>query len=705
MGTMVWARRLGPALAVAAALAACGDGRETAAPEGPAAVDEARLVGAEREPGNWMSTGRTYSEQRYSPLDRINRDTVSRLGLAWSMDLDTTRGIEATPLVIDGVMYATGAWSVVYAIDARTGRLLWQYDPQVPREWGVYACCDVVNRGAAAWNGKIYVATLDGRLVALEAATGKPLWDVNTIDRTQPYTITGAPRVVKGKVIIGNAGADYGVRGYVSAYDAETGAMAWRFHTVPGNPADGFENDTMRKAAETWTGEYWRLGGGGTVYDAMAYDPELNLLYIGVGNGSPWNQQLRSPEGGDNLFLASIVALNPDTGAYVWHFQTTPGETWDYTATQHMILADLSIDGTPRKVIMQAPKNGFFYVLDRATGEFLSGRNFVPVTWATGLDAKGRPVEVPEARYKAGPATVLPSPYGAHSWQPMAYSPRTGLVYIPAMEIPGLFATSQPFEIHEGRYNSGTDLAIASLPDDEAQRKAIKAMVKGHLAAWDPVAQREVWRVQYAVPWNGGLLATGGDLVFQGTADGRFVAYRADTGAEAWSSPAQTGVIAAPMTYEVDGEQYVAVMAGWGGAFGLTAGYFAPQENQYHKARVLAYKLDGKAQLPPLKMEPVALLEPPAQTASDETVAHGRAVFHRFCQFCHGDKAITSGVVKDLRWSPLLADPAGWRAVVLDGAMKDMGMAGFGHLIGEADAEAVRAYVVRRAHETAAGKG
>ncbi len=693
-----------PALLITAALVACGKQEEK--PSGPAAVDETRLVNADLEPGNWMSTGRTYSEQRYSPLDTVNAANIPKLGLAWYHDLDTTRGIEATAIVVDGVMYTTGAWSLVYALDAATGKLLWSYDPQVPKEWGVHACCDVVNRGAAVWKGKVFVGTIDGRLVALDAGTGKPVWDVSTIDKTRPYTITGAPRVVKGKVIIGNGGADMGVRGYVSAYDADTGALAWRFYTVPGHPADVFESDVLKEAAQTWTGEWWTMGGGGTVYDSMAYDPELDLLYVGVGNGSPWNQQLRSPAGGDNLFLASIVALNPDTGDYVWHYQTTPGETWDYTATQHMILADLTIDGQVRKVIMQAPKNGFFYVLDRATGAFISARNFVPVTWAKGIDPKtGRPIENEAARYRLKPALVSPSPLGAHNWQPMAYSPKTGLVYIPAMELASLYKTADPFIEYPGRYNTGTDMLIASLPDDEAQRKAVRPMMKGRLAAWDPAAQKEVWSVRYDVPWYAGLLATAGNLVFQGTAYGQLKAYRADTGAEVWSTPTQTGVIAAPISYEVNGEQYVSVMAGWGGAFGLTAGYFAPRDNQFHKARVLTWKLGGTARLPPRDLTPAALPDPPPQTTSDDTVGHGRVLFHRFCQFCHGDKAITSGVVKDLRYSPNLRDKDAWHGIVIDGGLKENGMAGFGQLINGDDAEAIRAYVIRRAHETKDGKG
>jgi len=429
----VLTRILVPALVVALACPACQKREsETVASSAakPAQVDAQRIVDADNDPGNWVTHGRTYSEQRYSPLAKIDAGNVKQLGLAWFVDLDTHRGQEATPLIIDGVVYSTSAWSKVQAISATTGELLWQYDPKVPGETGVKACCDTVNRGVAAYQGKLYLGTLDGRLIAIDAATGKEMWSVVTVDQSKSYTITGAPRVIKGKVIIGNGGAEFGVRGYISAYDAESGKMLWRFYTVPGDPSQPFEAPILAEAAKTWHGEWWKLGGGGTVWDSMAYDPELDLLYIGTGNGSPWNQQYRSPGGGDNLFLSSVVALKPDTGEYVWHYQSTPGETWDFTATQHIVLADLTIDGQPRKVLMQAPKNGFFYVVDRTNGKLISAKPFVPVNWALEIDLKtGRPVEDPAARFMnpKQPALVMPGPYGAHNWQPMSFSPQTGL--------------------------------------------------------------------------------------------------------------------------------------------------------------------------------------------------------------------------------------------------------------------------------------
>src|SRR5690554_1122900 len=450
-------------LATAILLTACGPSEQpgdvaAAPPTAPpvvapepfsASVESERLTNADSEPGQWMSTGRTYWEQRFSPLEQINQDTVEDLGLAWYSDLDTSRGQEATPIVVDGAMYITTAWSMVKAYDARTGELLWEHDPDVDRARGVDACCDVVNRGVAVWDGKVFFGALDGRLIALDARTGEELWSVVTTDQSQPYTITGAPRIIDGKVIIGNGGGEYGVRGYITAYAADSGDQLWRFYTVPGNPADGFEQPELEWAADTWNGEWWSMGGGGTVWDSMAYDPESNLLYVGVGNGSPWNQSLRSPGGGDNLFLSSIVAVNPDDGSYVWHYQTTPGETWDYTATQPITVADLDIGGETRRVVMQAPKNGFFYVLDALTGRLLSAENFVPITWASHVDLEtGRPVENPDARYNETgvPIIVQPGALGGHNWHPMSFSQNTSLVYLSATENYMGYVAQEAFE-------------------------------------------------------------------------------------------------------------------------------------------------------------------------------------------------------------------------------------------------------------------
>ena len=665
-------------------------------------VDTARLVRADSDTSDWLTYGRTYSEQRFSPLKQINTQNVSGLGLAWYYNLDTHRGQEATPLVVGGVMYFTSAWSKVFALDAATGKLLWSYDPQVPPQWAVNACCDVVNRGVAIWEGKVFVGTLDGRLIALNAATGKAVWEKFTIDRNFRYTITGAPRVVKGKVIIGNGGAEMSVRGYVSAYDAETGKLLWRFYTVPGDPAKPFEVPILAKAAKTWTGDWWKYGGGGTVWDSIVYDPELDLLYIGVGNGAPWNRRIRSPQGGDNLFLSSIVALKPETGEYVWHYQETPGEMWDFTACQPIVLADVAIDGKPRKVLFHAPKNGIFYVLDRITGALISAQPYTYINWATGVDMKtGRPMETPIARYPGNdPAPVVPGPLGAHSWQPMSYSPLTGLVYIPVNDVGFKYKNPEHFEKKELAANYGIDVVAAGMPQDPKIKQAILDSVKGKLVAWDPLRQKQVWAVEYPGPWNGGTLSTAGNLVFQGTAGGSFNAYRADSGQKLWSFPAQTGVMAGPITYQLNGEQYVAVLAGWGGVFPLVAGEVSFKSGHVRNvSRMLVFKIGGKASLPPLPEVEPQKLNPPPSTASEASIHKGEQLFQRYCAACHGDVAVSGGITPDLRYSGTLASDQ-WFYVVLGGLLQQNGMVSFKKELSREDASDIRAYVIFRANQT-----
>jgi len=675
-----------------ATVAACA----AAATLSPAQVDHARLLAADRSPGAWMAPGRTYDEQRYSPLSQINDGNVAGLGLAWYADLPIDRGVEASPLVIDGVLYNIEPWNVTTAYDARTGRQLWRFDPHVDRDKGRLACCDIVSRGLAAWNGKIIIATLDGRLIALDAATGQPRWSVNTFDPVWPYTITGAPRVFDGKVLIGNAGAEGAARGYVTAYDAETGRQLWRFYTVPGDPAKGQPNKALEMAARTWTGDWWKHGGGGTVWDSIVYDPALGLVYIGVGNGGPWPQKYRSPGGGDNLFLSSIVALRIDTGAYVWHYQTVPGDEWDFTATQPMILADLTIGGKRRKVLMQAPKNGFFYVLDRATGKLISAEPYVAMNWASGIDkASGRPIVNPEARYGEVPVLLTPGAGGGHNWNPMAYSPKTGLVYFPVTEMYMAYSVNPDFRQTPG--NMG-QLGI-STTGYELTRKAAAEYAEKHnktwLTAWDPVAQKERWRVPYPQRGSGGVLATAGNLVFQGTVNGTFAAYRADDGRKLWEMPVQQVPIAAPITYSVDGVQYIAVNAGWGG--GLAHSTSAKALGfPLSSPRLLVFRLDGTAQLPAIAAAGPALARPPASTADAATIAHGEALYAAHCAACHGEQA--RGGIKDLRrMTP--ETHAEFLDIVIGGARREQGMASFADTIGTADAKAIHAYLIHRANE------
>jgi len=667
----------------------------------PAWVDSARLANADAEPGNWFAHGRTWSEQRYSPLDQIDLSNVGELSLAWYADLDTNRGQEATPIVIDGVLYSTSAWSKVQAVDARTGQLLWQYDPEVPGIWDVRACCGVQNRGAAVWKGTVYSATLDGRLLALNAETGELLWEVNTTDQAQSYTITGAPRVFGDKIVIGNGGAEYGVRGYVSAYDTETGEMAWRFYTVPGNPADGFEDETQAMAAATWTGEWWSQGGGGTAWDSFAYDPDLNYVYIGTGNGSPWARALRSPDGGDNLFLASIVAVDGDTGEYVWHYQTTPGDTWDFTAVQHMVLADLEIDGAERKVIMQAPKNGFYYVIDRATGELISAENIVPTNWATHIDLEtGRPVETDDARYDETLAAkvISPGPGGAHNWQPMSYSPDTGLVYIPAKQEPFAFKLDENYEAGPIGMNLGVNFweppgEVIPLPPEFGE------FHQGFLLAWNPVTQEEAWRVPHDNFENGGVLSTAGELVFQGTADEEMVAYNATTGERVWSAETQTGVLAPPISYTADGEQYIAVVAGWGAVSANFTGLVLNADGTKRNiSRILAFKVGGNATLPP-KPEMPTRTSPPDEFGSEEQLTAGGGLYMRYCAVCHGVAVISGGAIPDLRHTAMTSSAEAFQSIVLEGAYLDKGMASFAEVLSPQDAEAVRAYIVTEANK------
>ncbi|NBC37430.1 PQQ-dependent dehydrogenase, methanol/ethanol family [Novosphingobium sp. FSY-8] len=651
--------------------------------------------------------------QRYSTLADIDRGNVGRLGLAFAHDLETDRGQEATPIMVGGVLYVVSAYDVVEALDARDGHRLWRYDPDV-RAATARGCCGPVSRGVAVADGKVYLGAIDGRLIALDARSGQVLWQTQTVDQADPlavnYTITGAPRVVKDMVLIGNGGAEFGARGYVSAYDRSSGRLRWRFYTVPPKPGrvDHAASDpVMARAAQTWAGQWWRYGGGGTVWDAIEYDPKSDLIYIGTGNGSPWNHGMRSAGQGDNLFLSSIVALRADTGRYVWHYQEVPGDSWDYTATQNMVMARLTINGTPRDVLMQAPKNGYFYVLDRRTGQFLSGKPFMPMNWSRGIDPhSGRPDIDPQARYyQTGQARFqFPSSGGAHNWPPMAFSPQTGLVYIPAQDVGMVYAPANAEKQVVGAYTSGVAMAGGGHMDAAATR-ALYSGMKGYLIAWDPVAQRERWRVKQVAPFNGGVLATGGHLVFAGNTAGQLQAFDDTTGRVLWSFPAQTGVLAPPITYRLQGTQYVAVMAGWGGGWPLTGGVMALQAGKtIGPNRLLVFALDGKAKLPPL----VAPSGPPPRAIIDVApainaqYARGDGLYGRFCLRCHGAGAVSAGAYPDLRQSPLVMSDA-FPQIVLNGALAPRGMPSFAGQLTRADLDAIRIYLARRSYEDLAG--
>ncbi len=667
-------------------------------------VDDKRLLDAADDGANWLTYGRTYDEQRFSPLASINDANVARLGLHWSHDLETARGQEATPIVVDGVMYVSTAWSIVKAFDAATGKLLWSYDPQVPREKLVDVCCDAVNRGVAVYKGKVFVGTLAGHVVALDAATGKVVWDVRSIPEGSHMAITGAPRIVKGKVVIGAAGSEYFTRGYIAAFNAESGKEAWRFYTVPGDPSKPFEGKHLEKAAKTWSGEWWKYGGGGTVWDSTTYDPETDLIYFGTANAEPWNPAVRNTEEGDNLYTASIVAIRADTGEYVWHYQETPEDRWDFDSNQQIIAATLDIDGKPRRVVLHAPKNGFFYVLDAKTGKFISGTAFATVNWASGLDpVTGRPNVNPEAKYDitGKPFTSLPSATGAHTWHPMSYSPKTGLVYIPKNEAAGTFMTvGKDWKPGKVGAQLGVDFSAGAMPADPAVRESWLTKTTGALVAWDPVARKPRWTVDYPGPINGGTLSTAGNLVFQGTAGGEFRAYSADAGKLLWKFAAQTGVVAGPITYAVDGTQYVAVLAGWGGVWDLFAGVLASKSGPVRNvSRMLVFKLDGTATLPELVKQTQAVLDPPPVTGTPEQVADGAYIFANSCSVCHGDAAVAGVLVKDLRHSATLNNPKLWQQIVHDGVLKDVGMVGWSANFTPAQIDNIRHYVIKRANE------
>jgi len=652
---------------------------------GLAQVDTARIADASGNPGQWLSHGRDYSEQRHSPLSQINADNIDQLGLAWFGDL-TERGgsYETTPVVVDGRIFITAPWSKVYAFDAKSGEQLWKYDPQIPGDWAVKLCCGIVNRGVAAWQDMIIWGTLDGRLVAVKAATGEKVWEKQVTDREEWHSITGAPRIANGIIFMGEAGSEFHMRGYMAAYDVRNGDELWRWWAVPGNPELGFEQPELEWAAETWNGTWWEFGGGGTPWDAITYDPVTDLVYIGTGNGAPWPAEVRSPGGGDNLFTASIVALDAKTGQYRWHYQTTPEDSWDFDNTQQLVTADLMINGRMRHVVMQAPKNGVFYVLDAQTGEVLSADLYVPTAnWMFGFDSNYRPILNPEANYGKTDRGfhVVPSAGGAHSWHPMAFNPDTGLMYIPTSY------SSFPLVAEAGARmgNQLLSINVGRRPEDPAP------VLEGggsYLLAWDPVKREAAWEQRMGSA-RAGVMSTSGNLVFQANGQ-NFQAFRADNGEPVWSAATQSGIVGGAASYEVDGEQYVAVVAGQGGR----GGYWAP-----NYARLLVYKLGGTAMLPEQVSVSAPVLNPPANFGDAGLLARGESHYNANCASCHGNNGRVTSLFPDLRYAAALNSAELFKAIVIDGVLRNNGMVAFGDALSVQDAEAVRAYVVSLANQ------
>ena len=663
-------------------------------------INTQRIINADKEPQNWLSHGRDYNEQRYSPLNKINKNTINKLELEWSIDMDTTRGLEATPIVDNGIMFVTSAWSIIYAIDAKTGKSLWVYDPEVPKVWSKKACCDVVNRGAAVWKGFVFLATLDGRLLKLKAKSGEVVWEINTIiDRELDYTITGAPRIANNKIFIGNGGADMGgVRGYVSAYDTESGNLIWRFYTIPGDPSKPFEHKELNEAAKTWNGQWWLMGGGGTVWNSIVYDPDFNQVYLGTGNGQPWNIEIRSPGGGDNLYLSSIVALDADSGEMKWYYQTTPEDKWDYTATQDIMLAEMNVDGEDKKVLMQAPKNGFFYVIDRENGELLRAHNYVPTNWATHIDLEtGRPVINEDKDYTQKPEWVLPGSYGGHNWQAMSYDPNLGLVYIPTHEVAGIFVPIKGYyKMKPGTFNTGTNFYV----NDAAATMSGIPPVTGAIKAFDPLTGETKWSVAHNHFWNGGTLSTASGITFQGNSSGRFVAYDSENGTILWSKEVQTGMIAPPITYEIDGEQYVAILAGDGGAGNSVGDNFGADKEiaavlYGNEGRLLSFKIGGKSKLPVLERKNKIIPEQPLINASSEDILMGEKLYSNYCGACHG-AGVRGKTIVDLRY--LSKDKhKNFNAIVLEGLLEENGMANFSNLINQKETDQIHSFIISTA--------
>lgn len=683
-------------------------------------VDWPRLMAVDSEPQNWLTLGRDHKQTYYSPLAMINADNVGRLGFAWAYDLGTARGQEATPIVVDGVMYTSGTWGYVYAIDAATGKELWRFDPRANPRAARNPCCDLVNRGVAVWKGRVLVASVDGRLHALDAGTGKELWAADTIvDHSLPYSSTGAVYIAGNLAVIGNSGADMdkgGVRGYVSAYDVETGGLAWRFYTVPGTPGQAPENAAMARASQTWRSDRPpQYQGGGAVWDGFAYDPDLKLVYFGTANPAPYNLEVVTGASRDALFTASMLALHADTGEFAWHFQATPGDHWDFDATQKLILADLVIRGSRRAVIMQANKNGFFYILDRRTGEFISGKPYTFVNWTDSLDAKtGRPRPSKTAEWYSEPKNVYPSWAGGHSWQPMSFNPSTGLVYIPVIDAPSVWV-DLPQSGGRIRFVNGFLSAMSVFPDSAydanalkpyygplPDRKALEAtrevkLLRELLRAWDPIAEKTVWEQETSSGmrgYDGGAMSTAGNLVFQGCGNGEFRAYAADSGKILKTIQTGSHIMAAPATYEVNGQQYVAVQTGYGGT-GLGVGAIPPSSAALefrNSNRIIAFRLDGSQVPLPERRKEESFPMPPANGATWAEIKSGEIAFAAECSRCH---AFGPNITPDLRQMSAETH-AMFKDILLGGAFAAKGMESFEDILSENDVDNIHSYLIEQ---------
>jgi PQQ-dependent dehydrogenase (methanol/ethanol family) len=640
---------------------------------------------------DWEFRGGNAEGQHFSALNEIDQASISRLGLAWYADLPTPDGPVGTPIVVDGVSYVVSSLNMVFAHDLRTGKLKWTFDPKVRfggaliPSWGTR-----ITRGLAYAKGKILITTGDCRLIAIDAKTSKKKWESRVCPEQGELTITSAPRVGDGLVFVGPNNADVGTaRGYVDAFDIDTGKHAWRFTTIPGGPDDA-KSPALQKAAKTWDPDFLPKAAGGSVWEDMTYDPVTKLLYIGVGGASPWNPVDRGAKRGDELFSNSIVALNATTGEYVWHYQTTPGDGWNLEPTMPKIMADMKIDGKMRRVLLDAPKNGFFYVLDALTGKLINKpQNFVPVNWAKEIDfATGRPVPSKDAEYwtTADGVAVRPGALGGHNFNPMSYSPRTGLVYIPTLDLPIHMSIDR---------NAKTGSSVGGAVYTNYQRYADQA--KWSLVAWDPVNQRAKWKTDGSIPSGSGVLSTGGDIVFQGAADGVLRAYRATDGKQLWSFSTGSAIVAAPVTVEIDGVQTLIVVIGNAGTSASARAFpgMYGRKRVQGPPRILAFRLNGKASLPSVTIAAKPFPKPPLPRPDQAIAMRGKTLFEtRSCDLCHGAGArAIRGSVPDLRRSNAEVHGA-FEAIVRGGGLQERGMPMFLDMVSPEDSAALQAFVL-----------